>query len=88
MTEKEVIGALIDIEALFLERRIMHEGMTPEQAATVLGVSSCTVKRWCDAGRLECVRKTLGQRRITAKSVGMMHDSLFDNSNVIRLKGA
>jgi excisionase family DNA binding protein len=39
------------------------ELLTTRQAAAVLGVGTTSVKRWADAGLLECVKTTGGHRR-------------------------
>ncbi len=41
----------------------------PGQLAELLGVSTDTVRRWCDEGRLETVRSEGGHRMVEGKSL-------------------
>lgn len=42
----------------------MKELLSPKQVATSIGVSESSLKRWCDAGRLQTERTPGGHRRI------------------------
>jgi MerR family transcriptional regulator, light-induced transcriptional regulator len=43
--------------------------VSPRQAASALGVSESSVKRWCDQGRLEVVKTPGGHRRLPVTSL-------------------
>lgn len=40
-------------------------GMTTSQAAEYVGVSLSTIRRWADAGHVQCYRTPGGQRRFS-----------------------
>jgi MerR family transcriptional regulator, light-induced transcriptional regulator len=46
-----------------------HSAVSPRQAASALGVSESSVKRWCDQGRLEVVKTPGGHRRLPVTSL-------------------
>jgi excisionase family DNA binding protein len=43
--------------------------ITPGAAATIIGVTTETIRRWCDVGYLPCYRLPSGQRRIPVDAV-------------------
>ena len=43
--------------------------INPSAAASIIGVSSDTIRRWCDAGRLTVYRLPSGHRRIPVDEV-------------------
>jgi excisionase family DNA binding protein len=51
-------------------------GLTTSQAATHLGVSLSTVRRWSDDGHLVGYRTPGGQRRFTLQQLDTFLDSL------------
>ncbi len=48
------------------------------EAATVLGVSADTVRRWADAGRLSTRRTSGGQRLVDGRDLARLADELGD----------
>ena len=59
------------------ERRLVF---TSSQAASYLGVSLATVRRWTDAGHIACYRTPGGQRRFSREQLdgfvsSMQHES-------------
>lgn len=46
-----------------------NAAVSPRQAASALGVSESSVKRWCDQGRLEVVKTPGGHRRLPVTSL-------------------
>jgi excisionase family DNA binding protein len=52
-----------------LERRIRDHGLRTEEAARVLGVSTTTVKRWCDQEKLDARQESSRHRSISPESV-------------------
>lgn len=55
---------------LFQERIIVSEDLlTTREAATMLGVGTTSIKRWADAGLLQCVKTPGGHRRYSRASV-------------------
>jgi MerR family transcriptional regulator, light-induced transcriptional regulator len=48
---------------------ISSRSVSPRQAASALGVSESSVKRWCDQGRLEVVKTPGGHRRLPVTSL-------------------
>jgi excisionase family DNA binding protein len=61
---------------------------TSSQAARYLGVSLATIRRWADAGHLDCYRTPGGQRRFSREQldsfVGSLQRSDQSASAVIR----
>jgi excisionase family DNA binding protein len=51
-------------------------GFTVSEAATVLGVSTGSVRRWSDQGRLETTRTPGGQRRFSQQQIDAFLGSL------------
>jgi molybdopterin-binding protein len=51
------------------------------EAASVLGVSSDTLRRWIDAGQLPATRTPAGRRRIGAAELARFAQSLHDGSD-------
>ncbi len=49
---------------------------TSSQAARYLGVSLATIRRWADAGHLDCYRTPGGQRRCSREQLDGFVDSL------------
>jgi excisionase family DNA binding protein len=49
---------------------------TSSQAARYLGVSLATIRRWADAGHLDCYRTPGGQRRFSREQLDSFVDSL------------
>lgn len=53
-----------------------HLGLTVSQAASELGVSVATVRRWSNAGHLKGYRTPGGQRRFTREQLETFVESL------------
>jgi molybdopterin-binding protein len=53
------------------------------EAASVLGVSTDTVRRWIDAGELPATRTTAGRRRIKAAELARFAQSLADEPDAM-----
>ncbi len=53
---------------------------TSSQAARYLGVSLATVRRWADAGHLDCYRTPGGQRRFSREQLDSFTASLHHAS--------
>jgi excisionase family DNA binding protein len=53
---------------------------TSSQAARYLGVSLATIRRWADAGHLDCYRTPGGQRRFSREQLDGFVDSLQRSS--------
>ena len=51
-------------------------GFTVRQAATALGVSTGSIRRWSDSGRLETTRTPGGQRRYSQEQIDRFIGSL------------
>jgi excisionase family DNA binding protein len=51
-------------------------GYTVRQAATALGVSTGTIRRWSDIGRLETTRSPGGHRRFSQEQIDQFIASL------------
>jgi excisionase family DNA binding protein len=51
-------------------------GFTVRQAATALGVSTGSIRRWSDIGRLETTRTPGGQRRFSQEQIDAFIGSL------------
>jgi excisionase family DNA binding protein len=49
---------------------------TSSQAARYLGISLATIRRWADAGHLNCYRTPGGQRRFSREQLDGFVDSL------------
>jgi excisionase family DNA binding protein len=49
---------------------------TSSQAARYLGVSLATIRRWADAGHLDCYRTPGGQRRFSREQLDTFTASL------------
>lgn len=47
----------------------MIDHLTPKQVGLALGVSEASVKRWCDAGKIQAFRTAGGHRRLAVPSV-------------------
>lgn len=69
MGEAEVVSAVVRYMTNTMERMVREQGLTTQQVADVLLVSGATVKRWCNEGRLQCIRLPGRHRRITVASV-------------------
>jgi excisionase family DNA binding protein len=55
---------------LFQERILVSDDLlTTREAATMLGVGTTSIKRWADAGLLQCVKTPGGHRRYSRASV-------------------
>src|SRR3954463_15169712 len=53
-----------------LDRRSMStDVLSTRQVATLLGVGEATVKRWADAGEIECFRTPGGHRKFRLRDV-------------------
>jgi excisionase family DNA binding protein len=52
-----------------LPRSARQLGFTSSQAATYLGVSLATIRRWTDAGHIDCYRTPGGQRRFSREQL-------------------
>jgi len=66
---------------------------TSSQAARYLGVSLATVRRWTDAGHIDCYRTPGGQRRFSRSQLdefiaSMQRTSGADEARVIDQRGA
>jgi excisionase family DNA binding protein len=46
--------------------------LTPGEVATIMRVDPKTVTRWCDSGKLSCIRTLGGHRRIPESAVRAM----------------
>jgi len=55
------------------ERRLVF---TSSQAASYLGVSLATIRRWSDAGHISCYRTPGGQRRFSREQLDRFIGSL------------
>jgi excisionase family DNA binding protein len=55
---------------------------TSSQAARYLGVSLATIRRWADAGHLDCYRTPGGQRRFSREQLDGFVDSLQRTGDV------
>ncbi|MGA2454288.1 MAG: helix-turn-helix domain-containing protein [Solirubrobacteraceae bacterium] len=55
------------------ERRLVF---TSSQAARYVGVSLATVRRWTDAGHIECYRTPGGQRRFSRAQLDQFIESM------------
>jgi excisionase family DNA binding protein len=55
---------------------------TSSQAARYLGVSLATIRRWADAGHLDCYRTPGGQRRFSREQLDGFVDSLQRSGSV------
>jgi len=76
MTAAEVVATVVQRTTQGLEHRLATLGLSTGETALALGVSEPTVKRWCNNGRLQCIR-TPGQHRIIkAESVARMSQGL------------
>jgi len=47
--------------------------LTLKQAGQILGVTSTTIRRWCDTGQLKFMRTLGGHRRVDYEDVKKMH---------------
>jgi excisionase family DNA binding protein len=54
---------------------------TSSQAATYLGVSLATVRRWTDAGHISCYRTPGGQRRFSREQLDGFIASMQQGDN-------
>ena len=52
-----------------------------KEAAEKLGVCVKTVRRWCDTGRIKCVRLPSGHRRIPEEEVERLLGNLKDKDD-------
>jgi excisionase family DNA binding protein len=59
------------------ERRLVF---TSSQAASYLGVSLATIRRWTDAGHISCYRTPGGQRRFAREQLDMFINSMHRDS--------
>ena len=60
------------------ERRLVF---TSSQAASYLGVSLATVRRWTDAGHISCYRTPGGQRRFSRDQLDSFVTSMQHSSH-------
>ena len=60
------------------ERRLVF---TSSQAASYLGVSLATVRRWTDAGHIACYRTPGGQRRFSRDQLDRFVSSMQHSSH-------
>lgn len=56
----------------------MTSAYRPSQVAELLGVSTDTVRRWCDEGRLETTRSSGGHRLVSGASLARYLNSQAD----------
>jgi excisionase family DNA binding protein len=75
-TIDHIVGMLAREHVVEFETRIRRQGFKTEEAASALGVSTGTVKRWCDSGRLESRREKFGRRFIAPESVLKLWEEL------------
>lgn len=75
-TIDHIVGMLAREHVVEFETRIRRHGFKTEEAASALGVSTGTVKRWCDSGRLESKREARGRRFIAPESVLKLWEEL------------
>jgi excisionase family DNA binding protein len=52
---------------------------TSSQAASYLGVSLATIRRWTDAGHISCYRTPGGQRRFAREQLDTFVSSMYRN---------
>jgi len=62
------------------ERRLVF---TSSQAASYLGVSLATVRRWTDAGHISCYRTPGGQRRFSRDQLDTFVTSMQHSSHPV-----
>jgi excisionase family DNA binding protein len=58
-------------------------GLSTSQAATALGVSLGTIRRWSDMGYLESYRTPGGQRRFSSDQINHFIESLSSGSRPV-----
>lgn len=58
------------------DRRLVF---TSSQAASYLGVSLATIRRWTDAGHISCYRTPGGQRRFAREQLDLFVSSMYRN---------
>ncbi len=63
------------------DRRLVF---TSSQAASYLGVSLATIRRWTDAGHISCYRTPGGQRRFSREQLDHFITSLQRDSTSVR----
>jgi excisionase family DNA binding protein len=60
-------------------RNERHLAFTSSQAASYLGVSLATIRRWTDAGHISCYRTPGGQRRFDREQLDAFVSSMYRN---------
>jgi excisionase family DNA binding protein len=63
-------------------------GLSTSQAATALGVSLGTIRRWSDMGYLESYRTPGGQRRFSREQIDHFIESLQTGSRHVQERAA
>ncbi len=59
-------------------------GLSTSQAATALGVSLGTIRRWSDMGHLESYRTPGGQRRFSREQIDHFIESLSTGNRPVQ----
>jgi excisionase family DNA binding protein len=59
-------------------------GLSTSQAATALGVSLGTIRRWSDMGYLESYRTPGGQRRFSREQIDTFIESLSSGNRPVQ----
>ena len=60
---------------------------TSSQAASYLGVSLATIRRWTDAGHISCFRTPGGQRRFAREQLDVFISSMQRDGNGVQPHG-
>jgi excisionase family DNA binding protein len=63
-------------------------GLSTSQAATALGVSLGTIRRWSDMGYLESYRTPGGQRRFSREQIDHFIESLQTGTRSVHQRAA
>jgi excisionase family DNA binding protein len=63
-------------------------GLSTSQAATALGVSLGTIRRWSDMGYLESYRTPGGQRRFSREQIDHFIESLESGNRHVQERAA
>ena len=66
VSDAELVNEVIELLVAQYRENLRGQGglLSTGQAADLLGTSCATVKRWCDAGKLECAKTPGGHRKI------------------------